>query len=303
LIDSKGNDTGVKIRIQSGGKPQGFQSVSSLMYQDPSILLGFVYTDEAVQFSGSETPTIAIESGYNKDPQMVMWDPASYPDVTGIKDLGTKKVKIRYFTGAAWMDYFTSTGILDKNVVEGGYSGDPSLFISDDGKTAQQGFGSAEPYLYEKELKDWGKPVKYQYISELGWDPYAESIATIPANITKYSACFKKLVPIIQQAAVDYVTDPARTNKIILAADDGFGADFGWDYTPGTADYGVATIKKDGLVANGADGVMGKFDYDRVTKLIGVATPVYVAGGTPPKTGLTPDDIVTNEFIDNSIHL
>jgi hypothetical protein len=302
LIDATGADTGVKISIQSGGAAQNFQSVTSIMYQNEDILLGYVYTDEAIQNSAT-FPTVAIESGFEKNPQMIMWDPATYPDVTDIAGLGAANVKVRYFGGAAYMDFFTATGVLSKEQVDGSYTGDPSLFVTDEGKSAQQGFGSAEPYLYKNELKDWGKEVKYQYINDVGWKNYAESIATKPENVTKYSDCFKKLVPIIQQASVDYVNDPARTNAIILDASTTFGADFGWTYTQGAADYGVATIKADGLVANGTDGVMGSFDMARVNDLIEKATPVYTAKDSPPKEGLKAEDIVTNEFLDTSIHL
>ena len=302
LIDATGADTGVKISIQSGGAAQNFQSVTSIMYQNENILLGYVYTDEAIQNSAT-FPTVAIESGFEKNPQMIMWDPATYPDVTDIAGLGKAGVKIRYFGGAAYMDFFTATGVLSKDQVDGSYTGDPSLFVTDEGKSAQQGFGSAEPYLYKNELKDWGKEVKYQYINDVGWKNYAESIATKPENITKYSDCFKKLVPIIQQASVDYVNSPARTNAIIIDASSTFGADFGWTYTQGAADYGVATIKADGLVANGTDGVMGSFDMARVNDLIAKATPVYTAKDSPPKEGLKAEDIVTNQFIDPSIKL
>jgi len=302
LVDSKGNDTGVKIAIQSGGAAQNFQSVTSIMYQNDGILLGYVYTDEAIQNSAT-FPTVAIESGYEKNPQMIMWDPATYPDATGIADLGKAGVKVRYFGGAAYMDFLTSTGVLSKDQVDGSYTGDPSLFVTDEGKSAQQGFGSAEPYTYEKDLDTWLKPVKYQYINDVGWKNYAESIATKPENVTKYAECFKKLVPIIQQASVDYVTSPATANAVILDAAGQFGADFGWSYTQGAADYGVATIKADGLVANGTDGVMGSFDMARVNDLIAKAIPVYTAQDSPPKEGLKAEDIVTNEFLDTSIHL
>ncbi len=302
LVDAKGNDTGVKIQIRSGGSPQQFSPVTQIMYADDSILLGYVYTDEAIQFSG-EFPTVAIESGYEKNPQMIMWDPGTYPDVKGIADLGTNKVKIRYFGGAAYMDFLTGSGILSKSQVDGSYTGDPALFIADNGKAAQQGFGSAEPYLYKVELKDWGKDVKYQYINDVGWRNYAESIATKPENLEKYDACFTKLVPIIQQASVDYVNDPARANKVILDAVAAFGKDFGWEYTEGNADYGVKTIKADGLVANGTDGVMGSFDEARVAELIKIATPIYTAQGAKVKDGLKPSDIVTNKYLDPSISL
>ncbi len=302
LIDANGNDTGVKIQIRSGGAAQNFSPVTQIMYANDDVLLGFVYTDEAIQFSG-DFPTVAIESGYEKNPQMIMWDPATYPDVTGIADLGTEGVKVRYFGGAAYMDFLTGSGVLSADQVDGSYTGDPSLFIADEGASAQQGFASAEPYLYQEELTDWGKPVAYEYINDIGWENYAQSIATKPENIEKYSACFTKLVPIIQQASIDYLADPARTNAIILDAVSQFGADFGWDYTQGAADFGVAKIVEDGLIANSPEGVIGQFDTDRVAKLIELAVPIYEAQGATPKAGVTPDDIVTNQFIDTSIGL
>ena len=61
--------------------------------------------------------------------------------------------------------------------------------------------------------------------------------------------------------------------------------------------------KKDGLVANGPDGTVGNFDLDRVNALIELAVPIYTAQGSPPKDGVTADDIVTNQFIDDSIGL
>ncbi|MEQ1701372.1 MAG: ABC transporter substrate-binding protein [Ilumatobacteraceae bacterium] len=300
LVDSTGADTGVKIQIRSGGAPQQFQPVTQLLYNGDA-LLGYVYTDEAIQFSG-EFPTVAIQSGFEKNPQMIMWDPETYPDVKTIADLGKTDATIRYFSGAAYMDFLTGTGVLDKAKVDGSYNGDPSLFIADEGKAAQQGFGSAEPYLYKNELTDWGKDVAFQYINDAGWKNYAESIATKPENIEKYADCFTKLVPMIQQASIDYLNSPATANGIILDASTTFGADFGWTYTQGAADFGVATIKADGLVANGPDG-MGSFDMDRVNELIALAIPIYEAQGAKPKEGLKAEDIVTNQFIDPSIKL
>jgi len=298
-----GVDTGVKLQVRSGGLPQQFTPVTQIMYNDADILAGFVYTDEAIQFSGSEFPTVAVMSGFEKNPQMIMWDPATYPDVKGIADLGTAGVTVRYFGGAAYMDYLTGSGILSAEQVDGSYTGDPALFIADEGRAAQQGFGSAEPYAYETELTDWGKPVAYEYINDIGWENYAQSIATKPENIETYRDCFAALVPMIQHSAVDYLTDPTHGNEVILAAVAAFGEAFGWAYSQGNADYGVQAILADGLQANGTDGVMGSFDLDRVSGLIDIAVPIYVAQGATPKDGLVPEDIVTNEFIDPSISL
>ena len=49
---SGGKPTGVKIEVRAGGPAIGFTQASAQMYQDTSITLGYVSTDEAVQLSG-----------------------------------------------------------------------------------------------------------------------------------------------------------------------------------------------------------------------------------------------------------
>ena len=292
---ASGVDTGVKVEIRSGGPAIGFQSVTSQLYQDPSILIGYAYTDEAIQTSAKQ-PTVALFAPFQKNPQAIMWDPATYPDVKTIADLGKTGAKVRYFSGAAYMDYFTSQGILSKDKVDGNYDGSPALFVADQGKSASQIFGSAEPYIYANEVKQWMKPVKYAYINDEGWNNYAEAIATKPENVTKSADCFKKLIPIMQQAGIDYLNNPAAANTLVLDLVKKYNN--GWVYSQGVADYAVATMKKDGLMANGTDGVYGTFDEARIADLITKATPIYTKLGSAPKAGLKPSDIYTQQFLD-----
>jgi len=297
---SQGEDTGVKIEIRSGGPAIGFQQVTSQLYADPAIMLGYVSTDEALQHSG-DFPTKAVVAPFNINPQIIMWDPATYPQVKAIKDLKPLGVKVRYFGGAAYMDYLIQSGQLDKGQTDGSYDGTPANFVAAGGKDAQQGFASAEPYFYEKVLKDWGKPIAYQLIHDAGWTAYAQSLAATPDNYAKYQDCFKKLVPIIQQSQVDYVNDPARANAIILDLVTKYNN--GWQYDEGQANASVELQLKNKLVANSPDGTLGSFDMDRLTKFIATALPIYQASGAKLKDGVTVNDLVTNDFIDPNIHL
>ncbi|MEI8287756.1 MAG: ABC transporter substrate-binding protein, partial [Actinomycetes bacterium] len=212
-----GKTTGVKVEIRAGGPAIGYSQVTAELYKDPSILLGFTSTDEAVAHS-TDFPTQAVVAPFNINPQIIMWDPGTYPNVKTIADLKATGAKVRYFDGAAYMDYFTSTGILDKKQVDGTYDGAPASFIAAGGKDTQQGFGTAEPYAYKNLFKDWMKDVAYQYIHNAGWTAYAQSLGGTPANIAKYDNCLKALVPVIQQAAVDYVAAPDTANAIIVDA-------------------------------------------------------------------------------------
>lgn len=54
---------------------------------------------------------------------MIMWDPATYPQVKTIADLGKTGATVKFFSGAAFMSYFTSAGILNKAQTDGSYDG------------------------------------------------------------------------------------------------------------------------------------------------------------------------------------
>jgi len=295
-----GKTTGVKVDIRAGGPAIGYSQVTAELYKDPSILLGFTSTDEAVAHS-TDFPTQAVVAPFNINPQIIMWDPNTYPDVKTIGDLKATGAKVRYFDGAAYMDYFTSTGILDKKQVDGTYDGAPASFIAAGGKDTQQGFGTAEPYAYKNLFKDWMKDVGYQYIHDAGWTAYAQSLGGTPANIAKYDTCLKALVPVIQQAAVDYVAAPDTANAIVVDAVTQYNN--GWTYDAGQGKAAVAKMQEDKLVANSPDGTLGSFDMDRVTKFIATATPVFTSTGAKVKDGLVAEDIVTNKYINPAIKL
>ena len=273
------------------------------MYTDDDILLGYVYTDEAIQNS-AEFPTVAIESGFEKNPQMIMWDPATYPDVKTIADLGKTDIArpLLQRCGVHGLLH-RSQGILKQGQGRRFVQRRPSLFVADEGKAAQQGFGSAEPYLYENVITDWMKPVKYQYINDAGWKNYAESIATKPENITKYADCFKMLVPIIQQSSVDYLDDPTACQQRSSSTRSPQFDKFGWVYDQGVADYARRDDQEGRPGGQRPRRRHRQLRHGSRQRPDRKAMPVYTALGQPPKEGLKAEDIVTNEFIDPSIGL
>ena len=70
-------------------------------------------------------------------------------------------------------------------------------------------------------------------------------------------------MPIIQQSQVDYVTDPARANAIILDLVTQYNN--GWQYDEGQANASVELQLQNKLVANSPDGTLGSFDMDRLS--------------------------------------
>ncbi|MEA5455779.1 ABC transporter substrate-binding protein [Sinomonas sp. JGH33] len=299
---ANGKPTGVKLEVRAGGPAIGFSTVSAQMAQDKSITLGYVSTDEAIEFSGN-MPTTAVFAENDKSPMMVMWDPKTYPDVSTIKDLGTKLAAgggvVRYFNGAAYMTYLSQTGYLPKSVLDGSYDGTPAKFVTAKGKDAQQGFATAEPYVYQNEVPAWGKPLKFQLVAETGWSPYPETMSVRSSELSSLSPCLKKLVPVMQQADVDFIKDPAATNDLIVKLVQAYNN--GWTYDAEVGKAAVAQMKDLKIATDAGHGHVGAMDSARVTDLIKAAGPIFDSSGGHVKSGLTADDLVTNQFLDPSI--
>jgi hypothetical protein len=289
-----GQATGVNLQVRTGGPAVGFQQVVSLMAQDEAITFGYVATDEAIE-NYADNPTTAFVAPLEINPQIIMWDPATYPGVETIADLKAEGVTIRYFETGAYMQFLLSDGQVEESQLDGSYDGGPSVFIAEGGKIAQQGFASAEPYNYENVFADWGKPVKFELIHDAGWQTYAGPLAVLDSKKDELAACMAAFTPIVQQATVDYINDPATTNTLIVKAVNEFN-DF-WTYDEALGAASVELQKELGLVGNGPDSTLGNFDEARLEGFIAIAGPVF---GTE---GLTPAKLMTNEYIDESIGL
>jgi hypothetical protein len=292
-----GQDTGVELEVRTGGPSIGFEPVSSQMYKDTDITLGQVSTDEAIRFSAKQA-TLAVVAPMEISPFMIMWDPETYPQFNTIADIGKTDTKVLYFEGDTYMAYLTGTGVLKKSQVDGSYDGKPGNFVAADGKVAQAGFATSEPYIYEHEVRQWAKPVKYALVSEAGYPFYPQALSIRAADKAKLAPCLEKLVPIIQRAQVDYLANPAETNKFIVDLVEQYNT--GWVYSEGLANYAIEKMRSD-FVKNGSDQTLGNFDNARLQRMIEIVTPIFTAQNQPPKSGLKPEDIATNEYIDPSI--
>jgi hypothetical protein len=299
---ASGKDTGVKLEVRAGGPAIGFQQVSAQMYLDQSINLGYVFTDEAAQNSAKQ-PTLAVVAPLDINPQMIMWDPATHPEFNTIVDIGQTDTKVLYFQGSTYMEYLVGSGILRRSQIDGSYDGAPATFVSSGGKVAQQGFATSEPYIYQKSLPQWRKPVKFQLINDTGYPVYASSVAIRPADKDKLAPCLKKLVPILQQAQIDYVKNPTAVNKLLVRLNSKEEYNTGYPYDEGLAAFTAQQAVSLGIVGNGSDQTLGNFDMNRIKRVIDIVTPIFAAQKKPVKQGLKPEDLVTNEFIDTKIGL
>jgi hypothetical protein len=290
-----GQETGVDIEIRSGGPAIGFAAPRAQMYTDDSIHLGYSNTDSQAQ-AFADAPLVSVIAPLEKDPQIIMWDPDSWPEVDTIADLGEEGVIVNVFAVEGFAEVFIAQGTWSADQVDPSYDGTPARFISE-GDIAQQGFASAEPYNYEFVFEEYGKKVEYELLYDAGWQVYSQTLAVRPDRLEELRPCLERFVPIVQQAAVDFVGAPDRANAIIIDAVEQFDA--GWVYDQGVADYSVQTQLELGLVGNGADDTLGNMDEARIQKIL---DDMREAGVDMPED-IQATDMFTNEFIDESIGL
>ena len=144
-------------------------------------------------------------------------------------------------------------------------------------------------------FEEWGKPVAFELLHDTGYQVYSQTIAIRPDDLEDLRPCLEQIVPIIQQAGLDFAADPSTANAVIIDAVDTY-ADF-WVYDEALAQYSVDTQLELGLIGNGPDDIHGNMERDRIQ---GVIDAIRDAG-LDIDADLTADDLFTNEFIDESI--
>ena len=289
-----GADLGIEWEVRTGGPAIGFSPVSQHMAADEGIHLGYASTDQQVNH-WDVAPLVSVVAPLERNPQMVMWDPGTYPDVAGLADLGAQGITINVFGGGTFPEVFIAQGIWSRDQVDPSYEGNPSRFVAANGSIAQQGFASSEVYTYEHVYEEWGKPVAFQLLHDAGFQIYSQTIGVRPGDMEDLRPCLERLVPIIQQASVDFAVDPDRANAIIVDAVEKY-QDF-WVYPPDLADFSVQAQIDFGLVGNGPDDTAGNMVGERIAKVLDDMR----AAGMDIDPGLTADQLFTNEFIDESI--
>ena len=291
-----GTDLGIEFQIRTGGPAIGFAPVSSYMYTDESIHLGYASSDAQILQYG-DAPLVSVVAPLEKNPQMIMWDPETYPNVDSIADLGTEEVTVNVFGGGVFPQVFVAQGIWSADQVDPSYDGSPARFVSEGGAVAQQGFASAEVYTYEHTFEEWGKPVAFELLHDSGFQIYSQTIGVRPRDMDSLRPCLERVVPIIQQAVVSYDASPDGGNAVIVDAVEQY-ASF-WVYPPELAEFSVNAQREYGLIGNGPDSTVGNMEEARYQGVLDAILATDLASDVAD--GLTAGDLFTNEFIDESI--
>lgn len=284
------------VEIRSGGPYIGSQPTSTLMATDDDIFLGFINTDEAVAFS-ADIPTTAVMAHLEINPQIIMWDPDSYT-IGSWDDVAETGAVLNHYAGAPYAEWLAGTGLISAENLDPSYDGSPARFIAEDGAVLQQGFASLEPWQYENIFDEWGRPIDFLLIHDAGYPIYPGALSILTRNLDEPAeSCLEELIPLVQQSAIDYRSNPDATNAAILQATEDLNSAWILNAT-GMANSNSMMIEL-GLTGNGPDQTVGNFDLDRVNKVIDAIDSSVPSIDVPE--GLAAEDLVTNEFIDPSI--
>jgi hypothetical protein len=296
LVDN-GVDTGVQLEIRAGGQFVNFTPAAALLYTDNTITMGAADLDGAAANSATK-PTLGVFAPMDLSPLVLLWDPKTYPNFNTISDIGQTSTKVLYFPGSTYMSFLTGTGILRPSQADPSYDGSPTRFVTAGGKVVQQGFLTNEVYSYQHEIPQWKKPVAWQLVSDSGYQNYPAMVSIRADRKSELTPCLKKLVPILQRSTVGYLEDPKSTNDLLVQLVKDYD---GFPYSLERATAAVDAMKKNGIVGNGNNKVLGDFDDARIQKIVDIVTPIFASQKKPVKAGIKPSDLATNEFLDQAI--
>jgi hypothetical protein len=291
--------TGINLEIRAGGPFIGQETVQSLMYQDDSIDLGLVHTDDAVRFS-KRLPTVSVVAPLEHSPLAVVWDPTKH-NFKSWKEIGASGAKILVFTKAVnYVPFLIKKGIVPESSFDDSFDGSYARFASDT-SLLQQAFVTETPYRLKNEIKEYGRDVGFLLVSKSGYDPYLSSLSVKKSRLTELSACLARLVPIVQQAQIDYLKHPVATNKVMVDVVTKMKS-FWTLSMPGLA-FGDAAMKQYKIVSNGSDKTLGNMVPKRVQQVIDDFQTTFGKDVKTADPNVTPASIMTNKFVDKNIHL
>ena len=205
---------------------------------------------------------------------------------------------INVFSGGTFADVFVAEGIWNEDQIDPSYDGSPARFIAEDGKIAQQGFASAEPYTYENVFEEWGKPIAYQTLHDAGFEVYSQTLSIVPGQ-ARGAAAVPRGVRARRPAGGHRLHRRPGARPTPSSSTPSPSTTTFWTYDEGLAEYSVDTQRELGFIGNGPDDTLGNMDEARIQ---GVLDQIRDAGLEVPED-LEVTDLFTNEFVDPSIGL
>jgi hypothetical protein len=270
-----------------------FDKQNSAILLDGEADMAYINMSDVIKDSAA-VDMVAIAKTLDKDPQMIMWDPEQNP-IAAPEDIAAAGAQVLHFPGVAYIDYMIGQGYMTEDQSNPSYDGSDAAWVADGGNFFQQGFATNEVYKYENEIqwKDGAPaPVDYYTVADLGFDNYPAAITMMRDRAEELDECLKLLVPVMQQAWVDFLADPKPVTDAMIeinVAHDGF-----WTLSEGLNTAGMELVESGEFAVNSPDGTYCSFEEARVQALYDILAPIYEEQGTEIAESI--DGIFTNDY-------
>jgi hypothetical protein len=282
-----------------------FDKLNSSILLDGEADMAYINMSDIIKDSAA-VDMVAIAKTLDKDPQMIMWDPATH-DIQQPEDIAESGAQVLHFPGVAYIDYMIGSGYMTEDQSNPSYDGSDAAWVADGGNFFQQGFATNEVYKYENEIqwKDGAPaPVDFFTVADIGFDNYPAAITMMRDKAEELDECLGLLVPVMQQAWVDFLNDPKPITDAMIEINethDGF-----WTLSEGLNAAGMELIEAGctdscafgaeptPFAENSPDGTYCSFDEERVQELYDILAPIYEEQGTEIAEGI--EGIFTNEY-------
>ncbi len=286
-------------------KTVSFDKTNSSILLDGEADMAYINMSDIIKDSAA-VDMVAIAKTLDKDPQMIMWDPEQNP-ISAPEDIAASGAQVLHFPGVSYIDYMIGKGYMTEDQSNPSYDGSDAAWVADGGNFFQQGFATNEVYKYENEIewKDGAPaPVDFFTVGDIGFDNYPAAITMMRDKAEELSDCLKVLVPVMQQAWVDYLNDPKPITDAMIEINqvhDGF-----WTLSEGLNAAGIELLEAGctescafggpptPFAGNSPDGTYCSFDEERVQGLYDILAPIYEEQGTEIAESI--DGIFTNEY-------
>jgi hypothetical protein len=259
-------------------KTVNFDKANSAVLLDGDADMAYINISDVIKDS-SAVPMVAIAKTLDQDPQMVMWDPTQH-DIQTPEDMAATGATVLHFPGTAYIDYMIGQGYITADQSNPSYDGSDAKWVAESGNLIQQGFATNEVYKYENDIawKD-GAPadVSFFTVAEMGFDNYPATITMLKSRVEELDACLTLLVPMMQQAWIDFLNDPKPVTDALIEINvthDGF-----WALSEGLNEAGIALLEEKKIAANSPDGTYCTLDPAKVAALYDQLKPIYAEQG------------------------
>lgn len=270
-----------------------FDKLNASVLADGDADMAYITASDIIKDSAA-IPLVGIAKTLDKDPQMVMWDPAQN-DIQEPADIAASGAQVLHFPGTSYIDFMIAEGFMTEDQSNPSYDGSDAAWVAAGGDFVQQGFATNEVYKYENDIawKD-GAPADVDFftVAELGFDNYPAVITMLQSRAEELDECLQLLIPAMSQAWVDFLADPTPVNDRLITINeeyDGF-----WRLSEGLNEAGMALIESEGYAENSPDGTYCSLDTDRLQTLYDQLAPIYEAQGTEIADSI--DGIFTDRY-------